>query len=517
MSQPPVMIVEDDTDLREAICVTLDLHQIHYRAFGDAETALMAISDEEFSLVVSDFKLPGMDGLMLLRSIRKKVPQLPVVIMTAFAEAKLAVEALQTGARDFLIKPFQPEHLVGVIARYQPIALAASNGSGQSIIAKSTQTLSVLSRCQRVAATNATVLLTGESGVGKDVFARQIHLQSPRANKPYVAINCAAIPETLLESTLFGYERGAFTGANKTQEGKFEAANGGTLFLDEIGDLPIELQAKLLRVIQDRMVERLGSNKSLEVDVRIVAATNRDLASQVASGKFREDLYYRLAVFPIAIPPLRERMDDVVPLAELFLERYGQTMGRVGLTLSEAAKSAMSSHAWPGNVRELENAVQRALLMADGTTVEPEHLELRSSGGSAGSALAGAFAERESAASSAGDSTQSVGVGVSAGPGGAGSGVRAGVAAGVGAGAAGGTGMASGAGLGVRPAGAEFASSTPIEMASLEVVEREHILRVLKSTGGNRKKAIDILGISERALRYKLKDYREQGFYSDKD
>ncbi len=517
MSQPPVMIVEDDTDLREAICVTLDLHQIHYRAFGDAETALMAISDEEFSLVVSDFKLPGMDGLMLLRSIRKKVPQLPVVIMTAFAEAKLAVEALQTGARDFLIKPFQPEHLVGVIARYQPIALAASNGSGQSIIAKSAETLSVLSRCQRVAATNATVLLTGESGVGKDVFARQIHLQSPRANKPYVAINCAAIPETLLESTLFGYERGAFTGANKTQEGKFEAANGGTLFLDEIGDLPIELQAKLLRVIQDRMVERLGSNKSLEVDVRIVAATNRDLASQVASGKFREDLYYRLAVFPIAIPPLRERMDDVVPLAELFLERYGQTMGRVGLTLSEAAKSAMASHAWPGNVRELENAVQRALLMADGTTVEPEHLELRSSAGSAGSALAGAFAERESAASSAGDSAQSVGVGVSAGPGGAGSGVRTGLDAGVGAGTAGGTGMASGAGLGVRPAGAEFASSTPIEMASLEVVEREHILRVLKSTGGNRKKAIDILGISERALRYKLKDYREQGFYSDKD
>ena len=517
MSQPPVMIVEDDTDLREAICVTLDLHQIHYRAFGDAETALMAISDEEFSLVVSDFKLPGMDGLMLLRSIRKKVPQLPVVIMTAFAEAKLAVEALQTGARDFLIKPFQPEHLVGVIARYQPIALAASNGSGQSIIAKSAETLSVLSRCQRVAATNATVLLTGESGVGKDVFARQIHLQSPRANKPYVAINCAAIPETLLESTLFGYERGAFTGANKTQEGKFEAANGGTLFLDEIGDLPIELQAKLLRVIQDRMVERLGSNKSLEVDVRIVAATNRDLASQVASGKFREDLYYRLAVFPIAIPPLRERMDDVVPLAELFLERYGQTMGRVGLTLSEAAKSAMASHTWPGNVRELENAVQRALLMADGTTVEPEHLELRSSAGSAGSALAGAFAERESAASSAGDSAQSVGVGVSAGPGGAGSGVRTGLDAGVGAGTAGGTGMASGAGLGVRPAGAEFASSTPIEMASLEVVEREHILRVLKSTGGNRKKAIDILGISERALRYKLKDYREQGFYSDKD
>ena len=263
------------------------------------------------------------------------------------------------------------------------------------------------------------------------------------------------------------------------------------------------------------MVERLGSNKSLEVDVRIVAATNRDLASQVASGKFREDLYYRLAVFPIAIPPLRERMDDVVPLAELFLERYGQTMGRVGLTLSEAAKSAMASHAWPGNVRELENAVQRALLMADGTTVEPEHLELGSSAGSAGSASARAFTEKEPAASVAGDSDRSFEV--STGVGGAGSGVRTGLDAGVGAGAAGGTGLASGSGLGARPAGAEFASSTPIEMASLEVVEREHILRVLKSTGGNRKKAIDILGISERALRYKLKDYREQGFYSDKD
>ena len=476
MSHAPVMIVEDDADLREAICVTLDLHQIHYQAFSDAESALIAIGEQEFSLVVSDFKLPGMDGLTLLRSIRKKVPQLPVVIMTAFAEAKLAVEALQTGARDFLIKPFQPEHLVGVIARYQPTATVASNGNGQSIIAKADETLSVLSRCQRVAATNATVLLTGESGAGKDVFARQIHLRSPRAGKPYVALNCAAIPETLLESTLFGFERGAFTGANKSQEGKFEAAHGGTLFLDEIGELPIELQAKLLRVIQDRMVERIGSNRSQEVDVRIVAATNRDLAVQVADGKFREDLYYRLAVFPIAIPPLRDRMDDVVPLAELFLDRYGQTMGRTGLTLSDAAAAALTSHMWPGNVRELENAVQRALLMADGNTIEPEHLELRIPPGFTAQQ---ASAPRPGAPAVAGNAQ-------------------------------------SGPALGeVAQHGADFALTSPIEMASLETVEREHILRVLKSTGGNRKKAIDILGISERALRYKLKDYREQGFYSD--
>ncbi len=466
MSQPPVMIVEDDADLREAICITLDLHQIPYKAFEDAESALMALSEMEVSMVVSDFKLPGMDGLTLLRSIRKKVPQLPVVIMTAFAEAKLAVEALQTGARDFLIKPFQPEHLVGVIARYQPMADTVSAGNGQSIIAKSPATLGVLSRCQRVASTTATVLLTGESGVGKDVFARQVHARSPRANKPYIAINCAAIPETLLESTLFGFEKGAFTGATKPQEGKFEAAHGGTLFLDEIGELPIDLQAKLLRVIQDRMVERIGSNKSQEVDVRIIAATNRDLMERVQAGKFREDLYYRLAVFPIAIPPLRERMEDVVPMAELFLERYGQTMGRPGLTLSADAKSAINAYDWPGNVRELENAVQRALLMCDGETVEVSHMELKPAPDGAPQASSPKLPGWE---------------------------------------------------METAQAGAEFAYMNGDQPPSLETVEREHILRVLKSTGGSRKKAIEILGISERALRYKLKDYREQGYYSDKD
>jgi two-component system response regulator FlrC len=417
-----------------------------------------------------------MDGLTLLRSIRKKVPQLPVVIMTAFAEAKLAVEALQTGARDFLIKPFQPEHLVGVIARYQPAIDTVSNGGGQPIIARAPATLSVLSRCQRVATTNATVLLTGESGVGKDVFARQIHSRSPRSAKPYIAINCAAIPETLLESTLFGFERGAFTGAVKPQEGKFETANSGTLFLDEIGELPIELQAKLLRVIQDRVVERIGSTKSQEVDVRIIAATNRDLLERVSAGKFREDLYYRLAVFPIAIPPLRERMEDVIPMAELFLERYGSTMGRPGLSLSGDAKSAINAHRWPGNVRELENAVQRALLLCDGDEVMPEHLELKPAG-----------------------------QGVTAGVGLAVNGVRRAVS------------ELPAWGIESPQTGADFASVMDEGPADLETVEREHILLVLKTTGGNRKKAIEILGISERALRYKLKDYKEKGFYSGKD
>jgi len=475
VSHAPVMIVEDDAGLREAICVTLDLHQITYQAFENAESALMAFNKQEYSLVVSDFRLPGMDGLTLLRSIRKKVPQLPVVIMTAFAEAKLAVEALQTGARDFLIKPFQPEHLVGVIARYQPAVDTVSNGGGQPIVARGSATLSVLSRCQRVATTNATVLLTGESGVGKDVFARQIHARSSRSAKPYIAINCAAIPETLLESTLFGFERGAFTGAVKPQEGKFETANSGTLFLDEIGELPIELQAKLLRVIQDRVVERIGSTKSQEVDVRIIAATNRDLLERVSAGKFREDLYYRLAVFPIAIPPLRERMEDVIPMAELFLERYGNTMGRPGLALSEDAKAAINAHRWPGNVRELENAMQRALLLCDGDRVMPEHLELKT--------VAGWVTERGRLA------VNPLG---------------------------GGPGDFPDWGMESPQAGADFARFRD-RPADLETVEREHILRVLKTTGGNRKKAIDILGISERALRYKLKDYKEKGFYSGKD
>ncbi|MFZ9671269.1 MAG: sigma-54-dependent transcriptional regulator, partial [Burkholderiaceae bacterium] len=252
-SDAPVMIVEDDADLREALCATLDLQDVEYRAFDSAESALAAIDQEVYSMVLTDFRLPGMDGMTLLRSVHKKLPELPMVMMTAFAEAQLAVEALKAGARDFLIKPCQPEHLVEVIGRYRQAggagvgsAGAVAGGTGVSssknggqLIAESPAIQTILSRCTRVASTDATVLLTGESGVGKDVFAREVHKRSPRAAKPYVAINCAAIPETLLESILFGYERGAFTGAVKQQEGKFEQANGGTIFLDEIGEMPL--------------------------------------------------------------------------------------------------------------------------------------------------------------------------------------------------------------------------------------------------------------------------------------
>jgi two-component system, response regulator FlrC len=490
-SDAPVMIVEDDADLREALCATLDLQSVEYRAFDSAESALAAIDQEVYSMVLTDFRLPGMDGMTLLRSVHKRLPELPMVMMTAFAEAQLAVEALKAGARDFLIKPCQPEHLVEVIGRYRQAgggvggsAAVAALGSGaghgkngSQLIAESPAIETVLSRCTRVASTDATVLLTGESGVGKDVFAREVHKRSPRAAKPYVAINCAAIPETLLESILFGYERGAFTGAVKQQEGKFEQANGGTIFLDEIGEMPLELQAKMLRVLQDKVVERIGANKSVEIDLRIIAATNRDLPARVAAGQFREDLYYRLAVFPIAIPPLRERIEDLLPLARYFVTKYAPTMGHAKATLSQAACERIVAYNWPGNVRELENAIQRALLLSDSGVIGPAELEL----GEIGAAAMGQPAQVQPTTAAPSGATASATT--------------------------------------PTPTQAVVSESGPdlasVSNKNLAEVERDHILKVLQQTDGNRRKAIEILGISERALRYKLKEYKEQGFLSE--
>ena len=458
-----ILLVEDDTDLREAISVTLRLGGVDHVAFECAEDALPAIDPEVEQMLVTDFRLPGMNGLQLLAQAREKHPQLPVVVMTAYADTQLAVQALKGGARDFLIKPFMPQQLLEVIARHHPSPPAAKTSADGEIIASDPAILAVKNRCERVAGTGATVLLTGESGVGKDVFAKQIHQLSGRNSKPYVAINCAAIPDNLLESTLFGYEKGAFTGATKAQPGKFEQANGGTFFLDEIGEMPLELQAKLLRVLQDQVVERLGSMRSVNCDVRIVAATNQDLQQRVKDGKFREDLYFRLAVFPIRIPPLRERHQDILPLAEHFLARYGRTMGRQGLKLSVQSKKALQSYPWPGNVRELENAMQRALLLSDGDLIEPNDIELHGS--------------EPSMASSAPVGNLS----------------------------AGGTPLAY----------SSDTESTTLGAQDMDSIEREHILKVLKQVGGNRKDAVTVLGLSERALRYKLKAYKEAGFLFD--
>jgi len=458
-----ILLVEDDTDLREAISVTLRLGGVDHVAFECAEDALPAIDPEVEQMLVTDFRLPGMNGLQLLAQAREKHPQLPVVVMTAYADTQLAVQALKGGARDFLIKPFMPQQLLEVIARHHPSPPAAKTSADGEIIASDPAILAVKNRCERVAGTGATVLLTGESGVGKDVFAKQIHQLSGRSSKPYVAINCAAIPDNLLESTLFGYEKGAFTGATKAQPGKFEQANGGTLFLDEIGEMPLELQAKLLRVLQDQVVERLGSMRSVNCDVRIVAATNQDLQQRVKDGKFREDLYFRLAVFPIRIPPLRERHQDILPLAEHFLARYGRTMGRQGLKLSLLSKQALQSYPWPGNVRELENAMQRALLLSDGDLIEPNDIELHGS--------------EPSMAPSTPVGNLSVG--------------------------------------GTPLAYSSDTESTTLGAQDMDSIEREHILKVLKQVDGNRKEAVNILGLSERALRYKLKAYKEAGFLFD--
>ena len=455
-----ILLVEDDTDLREAISVTLRLGGVEHQAFECAEDALPAIDPEAEQMLVTDFRLPGMNGLQLLAQARERHPQLPVVVMTAYADTQLAVQALKGGARDFLIKPFMPQQLLEVIARHHPSPRPAKTGTEAEIIAADPAILAVKNRCERVAGTGATVLLTGESGVGKDVFAKQIHQLSDRRNKPYVAINCAAIPENLLESTLFGYEKGAFTGAAKAQPGKFEQANGGTLFLDEIGEMPLELQAKLLRVLQDQVVERLGSLRSIHCDVRIVAATNQDLQQRVKDGKFREDLYFRLAVFPIRIPPLRERKNDILPLAEHFLVRYGRTMGRQGLKLSPASQNDLANYPWPGNVRELENAIQRALLLSDGEMIEPADIELHGSQVPAQTA--------SPAPPTALDGTALAYV--------------------------------------TDP------ESTSSGAQDMDSIERDHILKVHKQVGGNRKEAVNILGLSERALRYKLKAYKEAGF-----
>ena len=455
-----ILLVEDDTDLREAISVTLRLGGVEHQAFECAEDALPAIDPEVEQMLVTDFRLPGMNGLQLLAQARERHPQLPVVVMTAYADTQLAVQALKGGARDFLIKPFMPQQLLEVIARHHPSPKPAKTGMDAEIIAADPAILAVKNRCERVAGTGATVLLTGESGVGKDVFAKQIHQLSDRRGKPYVAINCAAIPENLLESTLFGYEKGAFTGAVKAQPGKFEQANGGTLFLDEIGEMPLELQAKLLRVLQDQVVERLGSLRSIHCDVRIVAATNQDLQQRVKDGKFREDLYFRLAVFPIRIPALRERRNDILPLAEHFLVRYGRTMGRQGLKLSEASQRDLENYPWPGNVRELENAIQRALLLSDGEMIEPADIELH------GSQLpAQSISQSQPTALD-----------------------------------------------GTALAYVSDQESTASGAQDMDSIERDHILKVLKQVGGNRKEAVNILGLSERALRYKLKAYKEAGF-----
>ncbi|MBF8722099.1 sigma-54-dependent transcriptional regulator [Pseudomonas guariconensis] len=445
-----VLLVEDDRVLRQALGDTLEIGGFTYRAVGSGEEALEAVAGEAFSLVVSDVNMPGMDGHQLLAQLRSLHPQLPVLLMTAHAAVERAVEAMRQGAVDYLVKPFEPKALISLVERHAAGRVGGADEEGP--VACEPASRQLLELAARVARSDSTVLISGESGTGKEVLARYIHQQSPRAAQPFVAINCAAIPDNMLEATLFGHEKGAFTGAIAAQAGKFEQADGGTLLLDEISEMPLGLQAKLLRVLQEREVERVGGRKPITLDIRVLATTNRDLEGEVAAGRFREDLYYRLSVFPLAWRPLRERSADILPLAERLLARHVAKMKHAPVRLSAEARACLQGHAWPGNVRELDNALQRALILQQGGVIE-----------AADFCLAGVIP-------------------LSA----------------------------------PLPTPTHAVNEAPAERGGLGDDMRRHefqmIIDTLRAERGRRKEAAERLGISPRTLRYKLAQMRDAGF-----
>ncbi len=457
-----VLLVEDDRALREALADTLCLGGHDYRAVDCAEAALVALGEEPFGLVVSDVNMPGMDGHQLLAQIRGRYPQLPVLLMTAFGAVERAVDAIRQGAADYLVKPFEPRTLLELVARHALGRLSAGDRDGP--VALEPASLQLLELAARVAQSDSTVMITGESGTGKEVLARYIHQQSPRAGGPFIAINCAAIPDNMLEATLFGHEKGAFTGAVTAQPGKFELADGGTILLDEISEMPLGLQAKLLRVLQEREVERVGARKPISLDIRVLATSNRDLAGEVAAGRFREDLYYRLSVFPLAWRPLRERPADILPLAERLLAKHVKKMNQSPVRLSEAAAQSLRQHQWPGNVRELDNAIQRALILQQGGVIQPQDLCLHAPIGQAVQAPAPRLAVVPSAPAASPQAVEAPGA--------------------VDAGALG---------------------------EDLRRREFQVIIDTLRAERGRRKEAAERLGISPRTLRYKLAQMRDAG------
>jgi len=380
-----ILIVEDEAKLRRVVELQLRSAGFEVDQAGAAEEGLKIADSAD--LVLTDLRLPGMDGLELINQIRRQNSLVPIVVMTAFGTVENAVEAMKAGAYDFLPKPFSMDHLMTVINKALEVrALRDENRQlkralGQryefgNIIGRSAAMQDIFATIERVAPTRATVLVAGESGTGKDLIARAVHYHSPRRDRPFVKINCAAIPESLMESELFGYEKGAFTGAAASKPGKFEQADTGTVFLDEIGDVAPGTQVKLLRILQEREFERLGSNKTRQIDVRVVAATNADLRAALESGEFREDLYYRLNVVPINMPPLRERKQDIPALAEHFVKKYAAETGSSVESISKEALEVLFDHPWPGNVRELENVIERSLVLCPGDRLEAADIKL---------------------------------------------------------------------------------------------------------------------------------------------
>jgi DNA-binding NtrC family response regulator len=453
---PTILIVEDEPKMLRLLKLNLGEEGYSIRAAQDAEVGLNTLRQEKIDLVVTDLKLPGMDGLEFLQAVKRADARIPVIVMTAYGTVETAVEAMKAGASDYVLKPFSLEEMKLIVRKELDVhnlreenrSLREALGKRyeyKNIVAHSAKMQEVLATVERVAPTNSTVLLGGESGAGKDLIARAIHQHSRRASGPFVKINCTAIPENLLESELFGYEKGAFTGAVSSKPGKFELADKGTIFLDEIGDVPGTIQVKLLRVLQDREFERLGGTKTLKVDVRVVAATNQDLRAALEQGSFREDLYYRLNVVPINIPPLRERKEDIPYLVDHFIERFARGSGKAIRGITPAAQKSLMEFHWPGNVRELENIIERAVALSAGDMLDVADIRL--------------------------DLSPS------------------------------------------RPAGGDVASAAmsvggapafPPSGVTLEQFEDDIIKEALRRAGGNKSQAARLLGLSRNALRYRL-------------
>ncbi|WP_404361810.1 sigma-54-dependent transcriptional regulator [Marinobacter sp.] len=467
MARPQILIVEDDRDLREALVTTLELAKFRVREADCAEQALERLAEGPIDMVVSDVNMPGMSGHQLLAKVQKQHPGLPMMLITAYGQINQAVSAMQAGAIDYLVKPFEPAVLVEAVTRVTG-GQRQSRGGSDAPVAEDPISQRMFQLARKVAGCDSTVMISGESGTGKEVLARYIHQQSPRADQPFVAINCAAIPENMLEAILFGHEKGAFTGAHASSPGKFEQANGGTLLLDEISEMDLSLQSKLLRVLQEREVERVGGRKTISLDVRVLATTNRDLADYVREGRFREDLYYRLSVFPMQWRPLRERPLDILPLARTLLDQHCRKMKLNGITFSDDARAAMKTHPWPGNVRELDNAIQRALVLHQGQLIQAEDLCL-------GVGISG-LAPVASVMPEIAEQVES-------------------------------------------PRAAEAPQSAGDDSSSLGHDLRRQEFRIiidtLRSERGRRNRAAEKLGISPRTLRYKLAQMREFGIDPD--
>ncbi len=369
-----ILVVDDESSMAAAMKQTLERKGFDVDTAGGGETALAALSRAPYRLVFTDLRMPGMDGHELLQRIRTLSPSTSVVVVTAYGTVQSAVTCVRDGAVDYLMKPFSPEALIRAAsqARRSASSAVADANEATDLIAVDPKIVAAQDLARRAAGVDATVLLEAESGAGKEVFARMIHRESPRKRGPFVAVNCAALPRELLEAELFGHSKGAFTGAHKDRKGYFQIADGGTLLLDEIGEMNRDLQARLLRVLQDRVVQPIGAEGSFRTDVRVIAATNCNLREEVEAGRFREDLYYRLRVLPIRIPPLRERPADLEPLAV----RFARTFGGPDAKLTEEAVAQLLAHDWPGNVRELQNAIQRAVILAGDAPIAPEHLDL---------------------------------------------------------------------------------------------------------------------------------------------